>query len=291
MKQNKDLIKLEQTDWWKLLVDDCQSILVEGIWNYRLTLIKTYHLLGKRILKENDNFERVEIYGKKIVSQVSQSLGQSERTIWRVMQFVNKYPDLDLLPEGKNISWHKICNNLLPVLKEKEVPLPEGKYNVILADPPWTYKNTGVEGAVDKEYPTMTIEELCEMPIKERIVENAVLFLWTTNPILEECFPIIKSWGFEYKTNFCWIKTNKKTGIGFYVRGVHELLLICIKGQMLPEFTPLSVIKADTKEHSRKPEIYDLIEEMYPNGKYLELFARNNKKREGWSFWGREANT
>ena len=58
---------------------------------------------------------------------------------------------------------------------------------------------------------------------------------------------------------------------------------------MLPKYTPLSVIKADSKEHSRKPEIYDLIEKMYPNQKYLELFARNNKKREDWGFWGDQA--
>ena len=170
----------------------------------------------------------------------------------------------------------------------KAPKIPEGKYNVIYADPPWTYRNTGVEGAVDKEYPTMTIDELCKMPIKELLPQNAVLFLWVTNPILEECFPVIKSWDFSYKTNFCWFKKNKKTGIGFYVRGIHELLLICIKGQMLPVFTPLSVIEMDAKEHSRKPDIYNLIEKMYPNCKYLELFHRG-AKRKGWTQWGEQS--
>ena len=170
----------------------------------------------------------------------------------------------------------------------KAPKIPEGKYNVIYADPPWTYRNTGVEGAVDKEYPTMTIDELCKMPIKELLPQNAVLFLWVTNPILEECFPVIKSWDFSYKTNFCWFKKNKKTGIGFYVRGIHELLLICIKGQMLPVFTPLSVIEMDAKEHSRKPNIYNLIEKMYPNCKYLELFHRG-AKRKGWTQWGEQS--
>ena len=110
--------ELENKEWYEALVEDCQSILTEGIWNYRLTLIKTYHLLGKRILEENDSFEREKIYGEKIVSQVSISLKQSTRTIWRTMQFVRKYPNLDELPDGKNISWHKICNNLLPQPKE-----------------------------------------------------------------------------------------------------------------------------------------------------------------------------
>jgi len=160
----------------------------------------------------------------------------------------------------------------------------------LLCDSPWAYRNTGVEGAAEKEYPTMTIQQLCELPVKDLATKDAVLFLWITNPILEEGFEVIKNWGFEYKTNFCWVKKNKKTGIGFYVRGVHELLLICIRGQMLPEYTPLSLIEADAKEHSKKPEVYEIIEKMYPNTKKIELFARNNKKRKGWDYWGQEAN-
>ena len=131
----KEITKsIEQEEWYKSLIEDCQSLLTEGIWNYRLTLIKTYHLLGKRILEENDNFKREKIYGEKIVSHVSQSLGQSPRTIWRAIQFVQKFPDLDMLPGGKNISWNKICNELLPEPK-KEIPLPKGRYEIIYADP------------------------------------------------------------------------------------------------------------------------------------------------------------
>ena len=206
------------------------------------------------------------------------------------MQLYDKYPQLDKIPEGKNITWNKLITKYLPEPEKKQIPLPKGKYSVLLADPPWCYRNTGVEGAADKEYPTLTIEELCKMPVKELTTENAVLFLWTTNPILEESFDVIKSWGFSYKTNLVWVKQNRKTGIGFYVRGVHELLLICIKGQMLPKYTPLSVIKENAREHSRKPEIYDLIEKMYPGQKYLELFARYNKKRKNWHYWGDQAN-
>jgi N6-adenosine-specific RNA methylase IME4 len=253
-------------------------------------LIEAYHNLGKRILEENNNFEREKIYGKKIVQRVAVSLGKSERSIFQAIQFVEKFPKLDTLPDGKNISWHKICNNLLPAPKEDKIILPEGKFNVLVADPAWEYRNKGVDGSAEKEYPTMSIEKLCNMGVKELSTENAVLFMWVTNPLLEECFEVIKSWGFQYKTNFVWHKKNKKTGIGFYVRGVHELLLICVKGQMLPEYTPLSIIEEDAQEHSKKPEVCGLVEKMYPNQKYLELFARNNKKRKNWSYWGNEAN-
>ena len=129
------------SSWYDALVGDCKDIIVEGIFASRWALIKTYHNLGTRILAENDNFERSKIYGKAIASRVSRSLGKSTRTIERSMQFARKFPDLNLLPEGKNISWHKLCNNLLPEPKKPQTPpLPEGNYSVIYADPPWRHR-------------------------------------------------------------------------------------------------------------------------------------------------------
>jgi len=216
---------------------------------------------------------------------------------------INRWVKESEIPEEKVLEYEGQCNKeekelttagllrYIRIDKPKEnIILPGGKYNVFLIDPPWTYRNIGVEGAVDEQYSTMTIKELCEMPIKELSYKNAVLFLWVTNPLLEESFEVIKSWNFNYKTNIAWIKKNKKTGIGFYVRGIHELLLICIKGQMLPEFTPLSIINEKAGRHSQKPEIYDLIEKMYPKCKYIEFFARNKEKKANWTYWGNEAN-
>lgn len=167
-------------------------------------------------------------------------------------------------------------------------------YNVLLADPPWQYDNTGVHGAADNHYPTMPLEDICALPrtINLKVADNAVLFLWVTNPFVRDAFEVIDSWGFEYKTNIAWVKTElKKPGSGFYVRGRHELLYICTHGS----FTPLedvsppigSVIHAPVQEHSRKPlEVYEIIERLYPNSQYMELFARN--KRKGWDAWGNE---
>jgi N6-adenosine-specific RNA methylase IME4 len=189
-----------------------------------------------------------------------------------------------------------VRQQVLRLIQEKkpkpETPLlPKGKYNVLYVDPPWEYRNTGVEGAASKQYSTMSVDKLCKLPVPKIVAANAVLFLWTTNPILQECFPVLESWGFEYKTNFCWFKSNRKTGVGFYVRGIHELLLICVKGSMLPKYTPLSVIKADAGKHSMKPVVvYEIIEKMYPKSKYVELFARieEKNKRNNWTYWGNE---
>jgi len=281
--------EISKNKWYEDLIEECKDIITEAIFTSRWALVEGYHQLGERIVTEN-NLDRKEIYSKNILQGLAKSIGMSERTLYYAIQFYEKYPKLDTVPEGKNITWNKLMTKYLPKSENKIIlPLPEGKFQVLLADPPWQYRNTGVEGAVDKQYSTLSVEELCKMPIKDLTTDDAVLFLWITNPILKEGLPIMEAWGFEYKTNFVWIKENKNTGIGFYVRGIHELLLIGIKGSFLPSYTSLSVINAKAKEHSRKPEIYDLIEKMYPVQRYLELFARNKEPRERWTFWGDEA--
>ena len=111
-----------QTDWYQSLIDDCQSIMVEAEFTSRWVLVQGYHTLGLRILAENDNFEREKIYGKKIVQRVGESLGKSNQTIFYAIKFAKKFPDLAALPEGKDTSWRKICNEYLPEHKEPVQP-------------------------------------------------------------------------------------------------------------------------------------------------------------------------
>lgn len=174
-------------------------------------------------------------------------------------------------------------------------PAPPGIYNVIYADPPWPYDNQMKEGSTSLHYGSMPLEDICKLlhTTGLGIAPDAVLFMWVTNPFLKDALSVVEAWGFEYKTNLVWVKTElEKPGIGFYVRGRHELLFICTRGS----FTPLakdisppigSVITAPVQDHSRKPqEVYDLIERLYPKCNYVELFARS--KREGWKSWGNE---
>ncbi len=162
------------------------------------------------------------------------------------------------------------------------------KYSVIYCDPPWSYDNSGFDMSAEKQYHTMTIEDLEQLPIKNLAAENAVIFMWATNPLLKEAIKLMGDWGFEYKTNFVWEKTNHTAG--FYVYGQHELLLIGVKGSMLPTGEKFkSIIHGENKEHSKKPQhVYEIIETMYPGTKYIELFARNT--RENWVSWGEEVN-
>jgi N6-adenosine-specific RNA methylase IME4/predicted HTH domain antitoxin len=167
------------------------------------------------------------------------------------------------------------------------------KYPVILADPPWHFEvyneDSGVERAAANHYPTMSLAEIYELPIADLATPDAVLFLWTTAPHLHEAVEVLAAWGFQYVSNFVWVKD--KFGLGYWVRAQHELLLIATRGDIpspLPADRPSSVINAPRREHSRKPdEAYGLIERMYPELPKIELFAR--AAREGWAAWGNQS--
>jgi N6-adenosine-specific RNA methylase IME4 len=163
------------------------------------------------------------------------------------------------------------------------------KYRVIYADPPWSYndkQDTAKLGGAEKYYPTMPIEDICAIPVPSE--KNAVLFLWTTSPQLEDSFKVINAWGFKYKSSFIWDKVLH--AMGHYNSVRHEFLLIATKGSCTPDVPKLfdSVVSIERTEHSRKPkEFREMIDTLYPNGNRLEMFAR--EAPEGWDVWGNMA--
>lgn len=168
-----------------------------------------------------------------------------------------------------------------------------GRYSVILADPPWSYANTGLAGNVhthgELPYPPMETSAICELPIAELATANAVLFLWVTNAMLVDGLDVVRAWGFEYRTKAVWLK-NRAAAAGFYVRSRTEDLWICVRGRgmtIAPSKLADNVLDGPVREHSRKPDsAYRLIERYYPRAKKLELFAR--RARRGWRAWGNE---
>ena len=165
----------------------------------------------------------------------------------------------------------------------------EGKYRVIYADPPWEYGGSMNEtyGTADKHYPTMPIDEICDLPVPEHCENDAVLFLWTTSPCLEDSFKVINAWGFTYKASFVWDKI--KHVMGHYNSVRHEFLLVATRGSCTPENMKLfdSVVSEERTEHSAKPETFrKIIDTIYPSGKRIELFARG--KTDGWDVWGNQ---
>ena len=167
--------------------------------------------------------------------------------------------------------------------------LPDGIYNLIYADPPWRYEHVETENrAIENQYPTMLLEEICALPVSVIAADDCILMLWATNPKLEEAMRVIEAWEFTYRTNMVWVKD--KIGMGYYARQRHELLLIAKRGNPpVPAESdrPDSVQEFPRNEHSQKPEeFYEIVEHMYPDRTKIELFCR--KPREGWKAWGNE---
>lgn len=179
------------------------------------------------------------------------------------------------------------------------------KYNIILADPPWYFRNYSADApgkvhnrsrGAAKHYPTMTTQKIMSLPVNLVCEDPAVLFLWAVWPNLPDALQVIKAWGFEYKTlAWVWVKSNKSgmgffTGMGYYTRANTEPCLFATRGMVQrPENKGIqALIYSPVREHSRKPdEQYGKIEKLYPDGKYLELFARK-RWSERWSVWGNE---
>jgi N6-adenosine-specific RNA methylase IME4 len=174
------------------------------------------------------------------------------------------------------------------------------KFATVLADPPWQFQNrTGKMAPEHKRlqrYPTMTLQEIKELPVEAIVADTAHLYLWVPNALLAEGMQVMEHWGFTYKTNIIWYKVRKdggpdRRGVGFYFRNVTEMILFGVRGKnartLQPGRSQENIISSRKREHSRKPdEQYDLIESCSP-GPRIELFARGPRK--DWFAWGNQA--
>jgi N6-adenosine-specific RNA methylase IME4 len=174
------------------------------------------------------------------------------------------------------------------------------RFPTVMADPPWRFLNStgkvAPEHARLKRYQTLSLPEICAIPVAEAAADTAHLYLWVPNALLAEGLQVLTAWGFEYKTNLVWHKIRKDggsdgRGVGFYFRNVTELLLFGVRGKnartLPPGRTQVNYLGTRKREHSRKPdEQYELIEACSP-GPYLEMFARHG--RAGWTAFGNEA--
>ena len=176
-------------------------------------------------------------------------------------------------------------------LGAKQRALPDRRYGVIYADPPWRFepysRETGMDRAADNHYPTEDIATIASMEIPA--ADDCVLFLWATVPRLPQALHVMAAWGFQYKSHFVWVKD--RIGTGYWTRNKHELLLIGTRGD-IPAPAPgeqfESVQHPPLGEHSAKPfEFRGIIEEMFPNLPRIELFARGEIVL-GWDRWGNE---
>ncbi len=182
------------------------------------------------------------------------------------------------------------------------------KYNVIYADPPWSYENktTGRtngnqpegSGALAK-YNLMSLDDIKSMPIGDMTDNDSLLFMWATIPLLDQGIELISEWGFKYKTMIIWEKTGL-LGMGHWLRVQTEVILIGVKGQVKPfRHQEKNIFKHKICDHSAKPHFFrKLVSELslksFETTEKLELFARTREgmfgdyEYEGWDVFGNE---
>lgn len=232
------------------------------------------------------------IYDKGRVDEKIGEIAKVSRNIVRKVEFIEQYANKDqkqrlsTQQDSINKVYHEIKKEITKEIKVKN--LPKEEFDIVYADPPWKYQFSETnERSIETHYPPMTLENIKKLNIKTS--KNAILFLWATAPKLKEALEVLESWGYEYKTCAVWDK--EMIGMGYWFRGQHELLLLGVKGKISPPESKnrfSSVIKSKRTLHSKKPiEVYEMIEKMFPNKKYLELFAREND-RPYWTCWGLE---
>lgn len=185
-----------------------------------------------------------------------------------------------------------------------------GGFSIIYADPAWRYQNTGLNGSAEKHYATMSIAELCALPVADIAASNSVLFLWCCNPLLPEALQVMKTWGFTYKTvPFTWVKLTKNGlehyGTGRWTRANPEQVLLGVRGKIRPVDASLRHLVWDEHEpldmdpetfigplgrHSAKPtQVRERIDALMGDLPRVELFAR--QRAEGWFAWGAETDS
>jgi len=183
--------------------------------------------------------------------------------------------------------------------------LPNEKFDIIYADPPWHYngklqfdKSSKGKEEIDLaktvfistsgfKYPMLKTSEIMKIPINQISKDDCLLFMWTSNPHLAQAIELGKAWGFEYRTvAFVWDKMNHNPGK--YTLSNCELCLLFKRGKIPTPRGARNVrqlVTSPRKKHSEKPiEVLQGIEKMFPNQKRIELFAR--RKIKGWTSWG-----
>lgn len=174
------------------------------------------------------------------------------------------------------------------------------QFSTVLADPPWRFINRTGKVAPEhrrlSRYGTMSVAEICELPVGRLLADMAHLYLWVPNALLPDGLSVMSAWGFTYKSNIVWHKIRKDggsdgRGVGFYFRNVTEVVLFGTKGKnartLPPGRSQVNFLATRKREHSRKPdELYPIIEKCSPAPR-VELFARGVRK--GWSVWGDQA--
>lgn len=254
----------------------------------------------------------------KMASYLGMSHGQYDKfqkIKTAIKENPKKFTDIpERIDNGMSIDYASKMINTTERATTPTPDLPDDEFELLYFDLPWAY-DLPLTGSPD--YKTLTLEEIMNEFPKLPLTNDAIVFMWVTNPKLMEAMELIKFWGLDYKTNIVWVKAknrihakvlefkdkfyeflhkNLQVGTGYYVKGSHELLLIVTRGSpgvpQEKDRVPSVVFAERTKLHSEKPKIFrKIINEMYPAKKKLEMFNREKDEYDNdtWSYYGDES--
>ena len=161
------------------------------------------------------------------------------------------------------------------------------QFPTIYADPPREYQNSASRAAACNHYSTMSLDQICAMPIEQLATDNAHLHLWATNPLLPLAFKVIDACGFSYRSCFVW--TKERLGMGNYWRVSHEFLLLGVRGSLrFNERDKRSWQTWKRTRHSKKPNAMRCLIEKVSPGPYLELSGREEIPNSDWTVFGNQ---
>ncbi len=228
-------------------------------------------------------------------ARLANASGVGLYTAGRVLALSKKHPEELLRVAAREVSADKVLGEiklkakraLAEEIRSNPVVTPDGRYQVIVSDPPWRY-DTRAEDTSHRgknQYPDMSTKEICALPVADLAQKDCVLWLWTTNAFMRDAYDCLDAWGFTAKTILTWDK--QKLGLGDWLRNVTEHCILAVKGKPVVALTnQTTLLSVPRREHSRKPEeFYTLVEALCPGSK-LEMFCRT--QREGWTAWGAE---
>eukprot|EP00924_Labyrinthula_sp_SR-Ha-C_P001744 augustus_masked-scaffold_64-processed-gene-0.14-mRNA-1 protein AED:0.44 eAED:0.44 QI:0/0/0/1/1/1/2/0/990 len=256
-------------------------------------LSKWKEMYVKEINKRNDREKYRKVFGKYLeecgYEVEGDKVGDSSDNLIRVR-------DLGKVGEEYFVVWKQPKNSRYMVANLLELNLKiVGQFDVILLDPAWRdgVSNNPTRG-LNISYPTLNVEEIKKIPVPE-ICPKGVIALWVTNSKVQEGMDILKCWGAELVEVLVWIKKTRSGKLwnshGPYVRHNKEILLLAVKGKpLLAPSRSGDVIISRVRQQSRKPdEIYQILERLDPEARYLEMFGRRWNCREGWNTIGLDA--
>ena len=227
--------------------------------------------------------------------RLAQAAGVSPATASRVLSLEKKSPEAFARVARGEVSAQKALGEvkleakraLAEEIRANPIVTPDGRYQVIVSDPPWKY-DTRAEDTSHRgknQYPDMTTEEICALPVGALAQDDCLLWLWTTNAFMRDAYRCLDAWGFREKTILTWDK--ELLGLGDWLRNVTEHCILAVKGKPVVALTnQTTIIREKRREHSRKPvAFYSMVEALCPGSK-LEMFSRS--PRDGWGVWGAE---